>query len=140
MVVVQTAEQGLHTVIPPPLALLDLVLSTVEEAEVQVPMVPLAHTGEVRYMGLAVEAAVRLSVRRMAELEEIGERIPLEPRAMVALGWVLMAHPANLDVVAAVQVVAGRTLAEMVVCQAEAVEEWVTLPQVLAEETELEAK
>ena len=139
MVAAQTAEQGLNTAIPRPLALLDLVLSTEEQAAVQVLILPLAHTGEVLYSVQVAEAA-GLALRLTAETVGIGGLIPLEPQAMVVVEMVPMVRLANLDVVAVAQVVLGHPLAAMVVCQAAAEEEWATLPQVLAGVTERKVK
>ena len=139
MVAARTVEQGLHTVIPRPLALLDIVLNTGAGAVAQVLLVPLAHTGEVRYMGQVAEAGV-LVLRLTAETVGIGGLIPLEPQVMVVVEMVPMVRLANLDVVAVAQVVLGHPLAAMVVCQAAAEEEWATLPQVLAGVTERKVK
>ena len=139
MVAARTAEQGLNTAIPRPLALLDIVLNTGAEGVAQVLLVPLAHTGEVRYMG-QVGAAAGQDLRLTAVTVEIGGLIPLEPQAMEVVEMVPMVRLANLDVVAVAQVVLGHPLAAMVVCQAAAEEEWATLPQVLAGVTERKAR
>ena len=71
---------------------------------------------------------------------EIGVVIPLEPQTTAMAAMVIMAPPANLDVVAGAQEVLGHRLAATEACQAAVEEEWATLPQVLAGVTERKAR